>query len=268
MIKIAHFSDIHIFSLPQNNFELIGKRVLGSLNFIFKRSRQIDYKKLDIFTKYIEKEQYDIVLFTGDATTISTAKEFRIAYRYLKRIIKNKNIEFLAIPGNHDTYIKNKKMLAHNLSFYYHLNRKRWKNFPIITNSHGIDFFLSNQAVPNDFLHSNGLFPNNEIQPLNDFIKQNPNNEKIVLGHYPLLDENAKKLSFRRKLKNNHHLQSHLINNKIAFYLCGHIHKPFKQNIGEKSIQISSGSLTLNKTFNSIYYKHEDKSFSQKWIKL
>ena len=268
MIKIAHFSDIHIFSLPKKNIKLIGKRFLGTVNFLLKRTRQIDYKKIDTFIKYIEKKQYDIVIFTGDATTISTAEEFRIAYRYLERIIKNKNIEFLAIPGNHDTYTKNKQMLAHNLNFYYHLNRKRWKNFPIITSSHDIDFFLSNQAIPNNCLRSNGLFPENEIQALNDFLQQNPENEKIILGHYPLIDEKGKQLNFRRKLKNHHHLQSQLIDNKIAFYLCGHIHKAFKQNIGKKSIQISSGSLTLNKTFNSIYYNPQNKNFSQKWIKL
>ena len=268
MIKIAHFSDIHIFCLPNNKLELISKKFLGSLNFIFKRRHYIDYSKISSFIKYIEKKQYDIIVFTGDATTISTAKEFRIAYRYLAKLIKNENIEFLTIPGNHDTYINNKKLLAHNLNFHYHLNRKRWKNFPIMTSSHGIDFFLSHQAIPNDFFHSNGLFRENEIQALNKFLEQNPKNEKIILGHYPLLGEKGKELSFRRKLKNHQLLNSILQNDRVSFYLCGHIHKHFKQYIGKKTIQISSGSLTLNKTFNSIYYNPEDKSFSQKWINL
>ena len=270
MVKILHFSDIHIFSFPSSLLKLLNKRTLGVLNFVFKRKRAISWENLHKLVKLIQKEKPDIIVFTGDSATIATKKEFELAYTYLEPIVNNKSFEFLAVAGNHDFYVKDKECKENVKELFFKLNRKRWylDDFPIIHSYKEIDFFLSQQAHANPLCSSHGTFSLKEEKALKNYIQEKQTHNPLVfLGHFPIRNQFNKPLVKRRALKFSSAVEEAFLNNHIALYLCGHIHKHYAIQEG-KSQLYCSGSLTLNNTINKILFDTKTQLFSQSWLFL
>ena len=107
-MKIIHFSDPHSCQPMQNKSAFCDKRVLAFINYTFRRAGQHDLNMLDKAVDYILKEKPDVAICTGDFTTKGEPAEFAEIAEKLKRLLDSQ-IPFLYVPGNHDSYVKNKQ---------------------------------------------------------------------------------------------------------------------------------------------------------------
>ena len=104
MLKIAHFSDLHL-AAPLGSFRgLTDKRLIGFLNGAVFRKHAYLPERIGTAVRMILEEHPDIIVFTGDAVTCSQPAEFELAKETL-RPLKESGIPILYSPGNHDVYM-------------------------------------------------------------------------------------------------------------------------------------------------------------------
>ena len=101
MLKIIHFSDIHISAPLSSGSALFDKRLIGYLNGAIFRRHAYKQERLEKAVPMILNEKPDVIVFTGDATTCSQPEEFEKALNLLQPLIKS-GIPILYTPGNHD----------------------------------------------------------------------------------------------------------------------------------------------------------------------
>lgn len=105
MIRLAHFSDIHLTSptLEWQFGDWFSKRLTSWMNHrLFGRARRFS-RAHEIIARLIEDlptREIDHIVFSGDATTMGFESEVRIAAEALR--VGDLSIPGLAIPGNHD----------------------------------------------------------------------------------------------------------------------------------------------------------------------
>ncbi|MFO0812988.1 MAG: metallophosphoesterase [Gemmatales bacterium] len=109
MIRLVHFSDIHLFQAKAiwRARDYLSKRLTGYMNnkylargHGFKQASQVLHRLVeDAYAR-----QPDLVIFSGDATTLGVEEEFSQAAELL-RVHESATPPALAVPGNHDYYV-------------------------------------------------------------------------------------------------------------------------------------------------------------------
>ncbi|MGZ5861950.1 MAG: metallophosphoesterase family protein, partial [Methyloceanibacter sp.] len=105
MFKLAHLSDIHLSPMPRaRRRDLMGKRVLGYVNW--HRGRKLVHRRemLDLITRDIVEQKPDHIAVTGDLVNLGLPEEFVRAAEWLHHL--GPPSEVTAIPGNHDAYVR------------------------------------------------------------------------------------------------------------------------------------------------------------------
>lgn len=101
---LAHLSDPHLAPLPQPHLrELIGKRVLGYLNWV--RNRHLIHSRavVDALAADMKAQSPDQIAVTGDLVNIALEAEFAPARDWLTTIGSPHGVTL--VPGNHDAYV-------------------------------------------------------------------------------------------------------------------------------------------------------------------
>ena len=105
-MKVAHISDIHISTFDGAMFrDFLNKRILGGLNLLLHRREYRGGKAeilLSALTQDINAQRPDLVLFTGDVTSLSLPQEFARARTFVESLGDPSRVVLL--PGNHDCY--------------------------------------------------------------------------------------------------------------------------------------------------------------------
>lgn len=110
MLRLAHFSDPHVSVPPttQPLGQLLGKRLVGSLNFYLGRRRhhfaQAEHQ-LGTLLDDVEAQGADHALCTGDLTSMSYEPEFRAAAAIFGDRLRKPD-RYTILPGNHDRYTR------------------------------------------------------------------------------------------------------------------------------------------------------------------
>src|SRR5262245_29233569 len=110
MLRIVHFSDIHVFESKAawNARDLLSKRLTGWVNNrLLPRGRQFR-GAADVLRRLVDdiyRQKPDLLLFSGDATTLGVEEEFALAADIL-RVKDPSALPGFAVPGNHDYYTK------------------------------------------------------------------------------------------------------------------------------------------------------------------
>lgn len=103
-IRICHFSDLHLpLPEPAPLWRLVGKRCLGYPNLKFIRGKTY---RLDAFEPLLEQmagEQADLVVMTGDLSSLAFGFEFKQIDRLFRRYGLTPDTT-VVLPGNHDRY--------------------------------------------------------------------------------------------------------------------------------------------------------------------
>jgi 3',5'-cyclic AMP phosphodiesterase CpdA len=107
-VRVLHFSDIHLDfqlrSVPLRDW--LGKRAVGGGNYLLRRRRVFrdGQRKLDALARLLSSRRPDLVVFSGDFTTLGTELELRHA-RLAIEPIRAAAESFVCVPGNHDVYL-------------------------------------------------------------------------------------------------------------------------------------------------------------------
>ena len=264
-MKIIHFSDIHIGGWVKSPTGYFDKRLIGSVNYKFRRHKHIKWHHFDQFLQVVKEEKPDVVCFTGDLVSISDSFEFEKSLTKMKPLVENKDFHLLCVPGNHDRYVKNRTSVQKLNEIYFYLNRGEFTldQFPIKKTIGDIDFYLIDQSYPMSWTSSNGIAKLDDIKKIKQWSLEKQK-KKVLLGHFPLRDSQGNKLGAKRDLKNQEHLYKLLQSNAIDIALCGHNHRPFIRQEKTGSLEICAGSLTMNGRVNKLIY--QDDNFKQEWI--
>jgi 3',5'-cyclic AMP phosphodiesterase CpdA len=102
---LAHLSDLHATPVaPRGPAPLVGKRFFGWLSWRLRRRHEHQAYVLEALLDDLRETAPDQVAITGDLTNVSLEDEFPAARRWLERIGPPERV--MAIPGNHDAYVK------------------------------------------------------------------------------------------------------------------------------------------------------------------
>jgi 3',5'-cyclic AMP phosphodiesterase CpdA len=105
LFTLAHLSDIHLSPMPRaRRRDLLGKRVLGYVNW--HRGRKFVHRRdiLDVLTNDLIEQRPDHIAVTGDLVNLGLPKEFVAAAEWLHHLGPPDKVT--AIPGNHDAYVR------------------------------------------------------------------------------------------------------------------------------------------------------------------
>jgi 3',5'-cyclic AMP phosphodiesterase CpdA len=105
LFTLAHLSDIHLSPMPRaRRLDLLGKRVLGYVNW--HRGRKLVHRRdvLDVLTRDLVGRQPDHIAVTGDLVNLGLPEEFVQAADWLRHLGPPDRVT--AIPGNHDAYVR------------------------------------------------------------------------------------------------------------------------------------------------------------------
>ncbi len=104
MFRIAHVSDLHVFSQTGVDLwrVLFNKRVTGYANLVMRRARAYRRDYL-LAVLAAAATAGDHLVVTGDVTNLSLEGEYEEAVRLLTEAARS--TEVTVIPGNHDVYL-------------------------------------------------------------------------------------------------------------------------------------------------------------------
>lgn len=267
-MKILHFSDIHAGSWPSSFFAHFDKRLLGGMNYTFRRSKHIKWERMEMLYKYIEREKPDIVVSTGDFTSISDPKEFAQAKEAIQPLVESKDYDFVTVPGNHDYYSHDKVSVKAREEFFKYANKDRFAlgSYPHVFKFEGVNFLLLDQSRPNSMKESSGSFDLETAQKVEKILEDLKDEKVILLGHYPLAGKLNESFQQRRSLDNSHILKEHLEAGRIDLAFCGHVHTAFKREEPCGSMEICAGSLTIGGKISKVEYDSQTEKFTQSWL--
>ena len=102
---LAHLSDVHLPPLPQPAIgELLGKRMLGYINWRRNRHRIHQSDVLDALVADIKAQAPDHIAVTGDLVNLAHAAEFAPARQWIEGVGTPQLVSL--VPGNHDAYTR------------------------------------------------------------------------------------------------------------------------------------------------------------------
>ena len=250
MLKIIHFSDIHISAPLGSVSALFDKRFIGYLNGAIFRRHAYRQERLEKAVPMILDEKPDVIVFTGDATTCSQPEEFEKALNILQPLIKS-GIPILYTPGNHDCYVRNQKCVDALREFRLALTGS--ETAPSRFDTDECSFLIFHSAVPTSPVLSCGYFKQESI----DFLeKESVNKTKplIALSHFPWLKVEKGIPGSRRKLYGAENARKFVDSGDIDLVLCGHLHKPYELLDFTGRGEVCAGSLTKKGIFRRITF--------------
>lgn len=103
-MRILHFGDIHFWRLRFDWDFYYPKRFLGLANLALRRRHKFPPHLAWRVARAIVDEQADLVVFSGDLSTMSLDAEFRDAAAAFAPLYEKWGERLVVIPGNHDRY--------------------------------------------------------------------------------------------------------------------------------------------------------------------
>jgi 3',5'-cyclic AMP phosphodiesterase CpdA len=101
-MRLVLLGDIHMYRLFMAPWELAGKTLIGQANVWLHRRRHFDRKLLVPVVRRAMGLEPEMVLLSGDLTSVASSEEFERVHRILHPLISK--VPTVAVPGNHDRY--------------------------------------------------------------------------------------------------------------------------------------------------------------------
>ena len=145
--RLAHLSDAHIGPIPRPNLaELLGKRVTGYVNWLYKRGAQHDMGVLARIVADIKAQAPDHVVMTGDIVNIGLPAEIALAKDWLGSLGRPDDVSFT--PGNHDAYVASVTELVHDVFAPWTSGEAQGARFPYLRRRGGVALIGLDSGVP------------------------------------------------------------------------------------------------------------------------
>ena len=268
-MQIVVFSDSHACGQPSGWASLFDKRVVGLFNYHYRRQHHHDQKWLSKMVKYILDTLPDVVICTGDISTSGEPSEFKKTCDILSPLVKNSNINFFYVPGNHDYYVKAPVCIKALGKAFQYLNggMYRFEDLPFLVSSEYIEFCFVNECYPVNLVLSTGIMRKDTVDYVYNWIKKKNSKPKVLVGHYPLLETHPI-LRCRHRLWGQKKIANELERKNLDLSICGHVHSA-NVNIDDAGRgEIIAGSVTRNACGALINYDNIKNIFTYDKIDL
>ena len=185
---LAHLSDAHLAPLPRPRLgELVGKRVIGYINWRRKRHRIHRSDVLAGIVAHLKSQAPDHIAVTGDLVNLSLEDEFKLARAFLESLGRTNDVTL--VPGNHDAYVRSAVTCAptHWGDFMRGdangaLHEYR---FPFVRRRGPLTLIGLSSAVPTPLFMATGMLGATQLQKLADSLDRLDDTFRVVLIHHP-----------------------------------------------------------------------------------
>jgi len=219
---LAHLSDPHIPPLPTPQLrELLGKRVLGYLNWI--RNRHTIHRRdvLDALVADMLAQRPDHIAVTGDLVNLALRAEFPPARAWLERVGPPGLVSL--VPGNHDAYVAATSHFAADAWGDYMRgdNATDATGFPYLRRRGPLALIGVSTAIPTAPFLATGTLGATQIAALDRMLAGLADELlfRVLLIHHPLRSTHSHK-----RLTDSAELQGVLKRHGVELVLHGHDH--------------------------------------------
>ena len=218
-MKILHFGDIHVWRWSFDwSDPFYPKRWLGFVNLGLRRRHKFPPHLAETVAAEIAESDADVVIFTGDYSTMSLESEFRRAAELMEPIRRKWGERFIQIPGNHDRYSPKSKTRYDKWFPEGKIDGVRTWTLDESTVVVGYD------ASRPFKVRSNGEMTKDLENQLDEELAKQSEKTVILIGHYPYANPPEHPESWDHKLLGEERLAALVAKHKPLVYLHGHKH--------------------------------------------
>ena len=257
-MKILHFSDPHLTpQLPRvPALDWMSKRITGALNYLLRRRRYYTAvrRKLTALAEFVDQQGVEIVLCTGDYTTLGTSHELAEARQLIQPMIDLSSL-YMTIPGNHDLYagdtVKENRFGKSfgdlfETDFPEHAVDGPWPQVKLIDEHHAV--IAVNGAIPHwEPWSATGHVSSKQLGALVDLFALSAIRDRflfILTHHVPLEGKDEAGGRTHRLVNANEYLRVCSMAGKGAL-LFGHVHKCYSRDLPGLTLY-NAGSATMD----------------------
>lgn len=185
MFVLAHLSDPHLAPLsPPDPLALASKRLIGFLNWRWRRAAIHWRQVLDAITSDLKHQSPDHLVITGDLVNIALPAEFAAARRWLESLGEPANVT--VVPGNHDAYVRSASGEWQRCWADY-MRGDDAPGFPFVRRRGPVALIGLSTAVPTPLFMATGALGAQQIARLADLLRALADEPlfRIVLIHHP-----------------------------------------------------------------------------------
>jgi 3',5'-cyclic AMP phosphodiesterase CpdA len=183
---LAHLSDAHIGPIPRPNLaELLGKRVTGYVNWLYKRAGMHDMGVLARLVADMEAQRPDHVAMTGDIVNIGLAGELTLARRWLETLGPPDHVSFT--PGNHDAYVQDSMPVIDHVFAPWMAGDEAGAGFPYLRRRDGVALIGLTSGVPTAPFIASGRLGREQLAGLAGLLDETAAEglARVILLHHP-----------------------------------------------------------------------------------
>ncbi len=267
-MRITHFSDTHERGFPESLGAFFDKRLFGALNCLLSRGRLHHPELLEKAVELIVAGKPDLVVCAGDLTTSGQPGEFKRALARLEPLLKS-GIPVLYVPGNHDSYVKDKACRLALEETFETVNGGRLKlgSLPAAFDLGGCRFIVVDCALPTMPMLSSGCMSLETAGFVKSECAKPKTSPRVVVGHFPLLERHPLK-RIRHKLYGHSEVAALLKSGSIDLSLCGHVHSHYALLDSNGRGEICAGSLTRYACFSELEIDPASGSVSHRSVQM
>lgn len=223
-LLLAHLSDAHIGPIPRPNLhELLGKRVTGYVNWLYKRAGQHDMGVLARLAADMRAQRPDHILMTGDIVNIGLPAEIALAREWLATLGAPEAVSFT--PGNHDAYVADATALVHETFEPWTSGETPAAGFPFLRRRGGVALIGLDSGIPTAPFVASGRLGETQLAALGAVLDQTRAEglARVVFLHHPPHVGGARML---RGLDDAPAFEAVIARHGAELIVHGHNHKP------------------------------------------
>lgn len=233
MIRLAHYSDIHLTQHPLGwkVRDLVSKKMPGWVNVkLLGRGRRFRHapRVADVLMNDLASRGFDHIVFSGDATTLAFPSEFQLAAQTMRL---GSRPPTLAVPGNHDYYTRaavDAKLFETHFAPWLQGERLTDDTYPFARKVGPLWIIGANSCTANGSLwDASGAIGDEQLQRLERLCATLSPGPRILVTHYPLRTANGSVEHSTHRLRDHAQAIATATRAGISLWLHGHIHRGF-----------------------------------------
>jgi 3',5'-cyclic AMP phosphodiesterase CpdA len=256
MIRLCHFSDIHLTARPLGWTvrDMFGKRTTGWFNLsALGRGKRFRHAPsvVEVLRRDLAARGYDHIAFSGDATMLGFESEMFAAAEALG--VNDESLPpGMAVPGNHDVYVgRAERRRAFEEAFrpWQQGRRVGESHYPFARKVGHIWLIGVNSARANVLpWDASGKVGEKQLERLRELTATLDAGPRIVVSHYPILMPGRKPEPRFHRLRDWRRVRDVAAECGVSLWLHGHKHAwyvlPAGENLPFAAICAGSGTQT------------------------
>jgi 3',5'-cyclic AMP phosphodiesterase CpdA len=235
MIRLVHFSDVHLTAKPLGwrRSDYLTKRLPGWINLAwFGRAHRFRHapEVLSALAQELKARPPDRIIFSGDATALGFEVELaRVAA--ILGLNQDQHLPGLAVPGNHDYYtpaVAGSGLFERYFAPWQKGEQLDGAVYPFAQRVGSVWLIGVNSCTGNRwFWDAAGSVDGPQLDRLARLLDGLPPGPRILVTHYPLCLPDGKPERRHHGLRNLADLLAVAQRGRICLWLHGHQHRPY-----------------------------------------